>query len=81
MPRPGDGPRAAVVGGRRAAPPDDCGGIYGHYRLLEILGDPAHPEHAEMADWLGLDPRRAAEFDPAHVDLDELDAAVRARLR
>lgn len=62
------------TGGRRAAPPDDCGGMWGYAELAEILGDPAHPEHEDRLDWLGLD--AAAEFDPASFDPD----AVTSRL-
>ena len=38
--------------GQRACPPEDCGGIPGYFRLLEILADPRHPEHDEMLEWL-----------------------------
>jgi hypothetical protein len=51
------------TGGRRAAPPEDCGGIIGYRSLLAALADPADPEHAEARDWLGLD--TTDEFDPA----------------
>ncbi|MDA1311879.1 MAG: plasmid pRiA4b ORF-3 family protein [Acidobacteria bacterium] len=42
-----------LVAGKRACPPEDCGGLYGYYHLLEVLADPDHPEYAEMNDWLG----------------------------
>jgi len=48
--------------------------MWGYAELAEILGDPAHPEHQDRLDWLGLD--AAAEFDPASFDPD----AVTSRL-
>lgn len=54
------------TGGRRAAPPEDCGGIPGYADLVEVLSDPADQEHEEMLGWLGLDD--AAEFDPETFD-------------
>jgi len=60
--------------GRRASPPEDCGGIWGYQDLLEVLADPRHSEHAELLEWLGLD--AAAEFDPAHLDLGEVNQAL-----
>lgn len=29
------------IGGERACTPEDCGGVPGYYRLLEILADPS----------------------------------------
>ncbi|MGH3928569.1 MAG: plasmid pRiA4b ORF-3 family protein [Pseudonocardiaceae bacterium] len=60
--------------GRRACPPEDCGGIWGYDELLEILADPDHPEHADRLEWLGL--ISADEFDPAEFDLDEVNEAL-----
>jgi hypothetical protein len=60
--------------GRRACPPEDCGGIWGYQDLLETLADPGDAEHAELLQWLGLD--AAAEFDPAHFDLGEVNEAL-----
>jgi Plasmid pRiA4b ORF-3-like protein/Domain of unknown function (DUF6933) len=48
----------ACIDGRRACPPEDCGGPWGYRELLEILADPAHPEHEERLKWLG------GPFDP-----------------
>lgn len=56
------------TGGRRAAPPEDCGGIWGYEALLQILDDPSHPEHHERLEWLGLD-------DPADLDPTEFYGA------
>jgi hypothetical protein len=43
------------TGGRRAAPPEDCGGIWGYADLVEILNDPTDQEHEDRLEWLGLD--------------------------
>ncbi|XXF76751.1 plasmid pRiA4b ORF-3 family protein [Myxococcaceae bacterium GXIMD 01537] len=62
----------ACVAGKRAAPPDDCGGVPGYEDLLEILRDPTHEEHAEMLEWVG------GAFDPEAFELEATDKAVRA---
>jgi len=81
---PADGVRHAVcVAGRRAAPPEDSGGMYGYESLCAAVADPTHPEHREMIAWLqqvwGID-----SFDPAVFAMDELNerlAAVSLRRR
>ncbi|ETK36318.1 plasmid pRiA4b ORF-3 family protein [Microbispora sp. ATCC PTA-5024] len=60
--------------GRRACPPEDCGGIWGYEYLLEILADPMHEEHEDRLEWLGLD--SADQFDPAAFDLAQTNAAL-----
>ena len=40
------------LGGARACPPEDCGGVPGYYRLIEILDDPTHLEYEENIEWL-----------------------------
>jgi hypothetical protein len=67
----------ACTGGRRAAPPDDCGGIWGYQDLIEVLADPAAPGHAERLEWLGLDD--AGEFSPATFDPEQVNARLRSR--
>ncbi|NES15737.1 plasmid pRiA4b ORF-3 family protein [Micromonospora sp. PPF5-17] len=67
----------ACVGGRRAAPPDDCGGIWGYQYLIEVLADPNHPEHQDRLKWLGLDD--ASQFTPDTFDLDQVNQRLRAR--
>ncbi|MGN9906043.1 plasmid pRiA4b ORF-3 family protein [Phytohabitans sp. LJ34] len=66
------------VGGRRAAPPDDCGGVWGYEHLVEILTNPAHPDHQDRLEWMGWDD--ATHFDPAAFDPDEVNKAL-AKLR
>lgn len=40
------------LAGEQACPPEDCGGRYGYYEMLEILYSPSHEEHEGMMDWL-----------------------------
>ncbi len=55
--------------GERSCPPEDCGGVGGYERLLEIIQDPKHEEYESMMDWLdgGFDPDG---FDPDSVSFD-----------
>ncbi len=64
------------TGGRRAAPPEDCGGIWGYAGLIETLNNPDHPEHQEMLEWLGIDD--PSEFAPEKFDAVELTRALSA---
>lgn len=50
------------VGGARACPPEDCGGVWGYEDLLEIIADPKHERYQEKIDWLSDD------FDPENFD-------------
>ncbi len=54
----------ACIGGRRACPPEDCGGPWGYEHLLEALADPTHPDHRHLTDWIGA-PFDPEAFDPA----------------
>ncbi len=56
-------PRArypVILDGKRACPPDDCGGPPGYEHLLEVLAAADHPEHEDLLEWAGgqLDPER-----------------------
>lgn len=61
----------ACIDGGRACPPEDCGGTCGYRELLEILADPAHPEHDERCEWLGR------PFDPEAFDPSEFEDNLR----
>jgi hypothetical protein len=50
------------IKGKRACPPEDCGGVWGYEALLKVLADPADPEHESMLEWVG-GPFDAEEFD------------------
>ena len=41
------------IAGANARPPEDCGGVYGYYDFVAAVSDPAHPDHAHMAEWIG----------------------------
>lgn len=56
--------------GKRACPPEDCGGFHGYQRLLRILRNPKHEEYDDMLDWIGED------FDPEAFDLVEINKAL-----
>lgn len=57
--------------GKRACPPEDCGGPWGYENLLQAIEDPSHPEHEEMLEWLG------GEFDPEAFDLSVINQGLR----
>jgi len=42
----------ACLAGKRACPPENCGGPSGYEELLEILSDPSHFELEERFGWL-----------------------------
>lgn len=39
--------------GKRACPPEDCGGVPGYECLLQAMSDPRHPEYKNYIEWLG----------------------------
>lgn len=53
--------------GKRACPPEDCGGLWGYPKLLQIISHPEHEEYADMMEWLPED------FDPELFDIDEIN--------
>jgi hypothetical protein len=59
------------LGGARACPPEDCGGIGGYANFLAAIRDPDHEEHEEYLEWIG------GEFDPGEFDVEDFDNALR----
>jgi hypothetical protein len=57
--------------GKRACPPEDCGGPWGYGDFLNAIQDPKHPEHEELLEWAG------GEFDPERFDMEEINARLR----
>jgi hypothetical protein len=59
------------IDGKRACPPEDCGGPWGYGDLLEIIQDPKHAEYEERMELIG------GAFDPEAFNLDQVDAKLR----
>ncbi|NJM68340.1 MAG: tyrosine-type recombinase/integrase [Acaryochloris sp. RU_4_1] len=59
------------LAGKRACPPEDCGGDWGYAHLLKVLKNRRHPEYRERKEWVGK------RFDPEAFDLEEVNQALR----
>jgi hypothetical protein len=59
-----------VIAGKRACPPEDCGGPWGYQNLLEALADPKHRDHDDLTVWVGDD------FDPEHFEVPAAEDEV-----
>jgi len=57
--------------GERACPPEDVGGAYGYASFLAAVGDPGHPEHVAMSEWIGK------RFDPVAFDHERATTLLR----
>jgi len=58
--------------GKRACPPEDCGGPYRYPYLLDCLEDETDEEHEELLEWVG------DTFDPEYFDLDATNEELRS---
>lgn len=54
------------IDGKRACPPEDCGGAWGYKEFLEAIKNPEHERHEELLEWIG------GEFDPEYFDPKEV---------
>jgi hypothetical protein len=64
-------PSPACLGGARACPPEDVGGIYGYEEFLEAIQDTNHPEHESYLTWAG------GQFDPEAFDREAVDHTIK----
>ncbi len=62
------------LAGRRACPPEDCGGPWGYANLLDAMRNPDHPEREELMGWV------TPGFDPNCFDMEEAEEAIRFSL-
>jgi hypothetical protein len=59
------------VAGKRACPPEDCGGPWGYGDFLEALQNPKYERHEELLEWVG------GEFDPEAFDVEAVNEELR----
>ncbi|MEO1610383.1 MAG: plasmid pRiA4b ORF-3 family protein [Pseudomonadota bacterium] len=57
------------LGGERAGPPEDSGGIPGFYNMLEARPDPKHPDHDDANEFL-------LDYDPDKIDEVAINSAL-----
>lgn len=59
------------IGGERAGPPEDCGGLEAFHDMLACVKQPETELGREWAEWLG------PEYDPLVCDLDKINKGLR----
>jgi hypothetical protein len=64
------------LGGKRACPPEDSGGVGGYYDKLLTLSDPANDEYETTRVW--VESMTGGPFDPDAFDLDAANKAIEA---
>lgn len=83
-PRTDEEPPAALLDGKRACPPEDCGGPYGYDELLALLarvveGDRLEDDEAQRVEWAcGDDEPTDALLAAERLDAAGIDADLRA---
>jgi hypothetical protein len=55
------------TGGKRHAPPEDCGGTGGYHNFLEAIHDPQNEEHDSLLEWIG------GSFDPEAFSAEDVN--------
>jgi hypothetical protein len=71
----GNSARPLCLGGERACPPEDCGGIHGYYETLEVLRDPAHEEYADTKIW--IESMTGGPFDADAFDVEAVNRSLK----
>jgi len=60
------------IDGERACPPEDCGGVGGYERILEVLKtgeDPGGEDVQELKEWLG-------KWNPEEFDINKINKNI-----
>ena len=55
------------IAGKRACPPEDCGGPWGYGDFLKAIQNRKHKRHEELLEWVG------GEFDPEAFDIEAVN--------
>jgi hypothetical protein len=75
-PRNEDDPPARPFAGGRRGPLEDSGGFPGYEEILDLLADPAHPDHVEVSEWVADVTGTDEPYDPDLLDVDAVNGAL-----
>lgn len=59
--------------GKRACPPEDCGGVPGYYNLLDILQDKNNEEYEDMNHWLKHHAKNYYPYDAEQFNANQVE--------
>lgn len=71
--------KALLLRGEGRGPLEDSGGIGGYHEKLDILADPQHPEHEEVAQWVRWVAGPWTPFDAGMLEIDHVNGEFAAR--
>lgn len=66
LPRDSNIKYPVCIGGKRACPPEDCGGVWRYMEFLKAIKNPNHERHKELLEWIG------GKFDPEYFAPNEV---------
>jgi hypothetical protein len=61
------------IAGKSNCPPEDCGGVWGYKRMLNVLKNPKHKSYQEIMRWIG------GRFDPEYFNKEEVNRLLKKR--
>ncbi|MGX1163699.1 pRiA4b ORF-3-like protein [Arthrobacter sp. SLBN-100] len=67
---------ARLIDGARRGPLEDSGGLPGYEEIMDALDDPGHPDHAEHATWVADMTGSDEPFDPAFLDIADVNRTL-----
>jgi hypothetical protein len=65
--------KAVCLGGARARPPEDVGGVSGFEHFLEVMANPRDEEYVDMVAWHG------ERFKPERFSLFDVNGQIQSR--